>query len=527
MQVIDWGQGMESEMDAGAGAQTGMPLLEARGIVKTFGGATALGGVDLVIRPGEVHALLGANGAGKSTLIKVIAGIHRPDAGELRWMGDELQVRSLHDAFATGIAVMFQQLNVVEDLSVEQYLTLGREKLRFGLLDRRHDRLQAKAALDAVGVEIDLLRLTGTLSVAERELIEIARAVSLNAQLVIMDEPTASLGDHEVKRLFEVIRVLQGRGVAVLYVSHKLDEVLAITDRSTVLRDGLNAGGLETADATRDDLLRLMIGRQPPRQVRRARRVTDELALELTAVSTAAGLNDVNLTVGKGEIVGVYGLMGAGRTELLRAIYGLDPLTEGVMKLDGELFQPRTPRQAVQAGIGLVPEDRIREAMIHEASVAGNVTLAAPQRVTRGGLFKRRLEQEIADHAVRKIGIKVPSLNASITALSGGNQQKVIFARWLVAGTRLLLLDDPTVGVDVGAKADIYQIIRDMTTEDQTSVLVCSSELEELFLLADRIGIMHRGTVVDMVDPLGADAESVIRQSIVGTEETHVLTGRL
>lgn len=498
-------------------------LLEVRGIVKRFGGATALGGVDLRVLPGEVHALLGANGAGKSTLIKVIAGIHRPDAGDMMWAGQALQVKSLHDATTAGIAVMFQQLNVVEDLTVGQYLTLGRERTRFGVLERRHSARLAASALEAVGIEMDVNRAAGSLSVAERELIEIARAVSLDARMVIMDEPTASLGAHEVERLFEVIRLLKGKGVAVLYVSHKLDEILAITDRSTVLRDGRNAGGIETAKATKDDLLELMVGRQPPRPPARVRAVAAVPALELIDVSTSTGLRHVDLTVYKGEIMGVYGLMGAGRTELLRAIYGLDRIANGRISLEGRAFRPRSPRQAVKAGIGMVPEDRVREAIIQEGTVAANITLAAPDKVTRKGLFDRRRERRVAVEAVDTIGIKVPSVGAPITALSGGNQQKAVFGRWLVAGTRLLLLDDPTVGVDIAAKAGIYQIIREMTDKG-TTVVVCSSELEELLRLSDRVAIMHQRQVVDIVNPKDADAEKLIRQSIVGAEETHVLT---
>jgi ABC-type sugar transport system ATPase subunit len=497
-------------------------LLEARGIVKTFGGATALGGVDLTVAPGEVHALLGANGAGKSTLIKVIAGIHRPDAGELRWLGERLTVRSLHDATKAGVAVMFQQLNVVEDLSVGQYLTLGRERTYLGVLDRKHSTELAREALANLGIDMDIRRPAGSLSVAERELIEIARAVSLDARLVIMDEPTASLGEHEVQRLFQVIRLLKAKGVAILYVSHKLDEILEITDRSTVLRDGQNAGEIDTPSATKEDLLQLMVGRQLAQAQPRAREVRTEPALELVDVCTGKGLRSVSLTVRRGEILGVYGLMGAGRTELLRAVYGLDRVESGTMLLDGRPYRPRNPKQAVQAGVGLVPEDRIREAMVQAASVASNLTLAAPEKVTRRGLFDSRRERRVAAGAVGQIGIKIPSLAAPITTLSGGNQQKVVFGRWLVADTRLLLLDDPTVGVDVAAKADIYQIIRDMT-EAGTSVLVCSSELEELILLADRIAIMHQREIVDVIDPKAADAERVIRQSIVGSEETNVL----
>jgi ABC-type sugar transport system ATPase subunit len=332
-----------------------------------------------------------------------------------------------------------------------------------------------------------------------------------------MDEPTASLGEHEVAQLFEVIDRLRARGVSVVYVSHKLEEVLAITDRATVLRDGMNAGVIETSQADKDSLLRLMVGEQPPPPAPRTRAISDEPALELIDVSTSTGLRNISLRVNKGEIVGVYGLMGAGRTELLRACYGLDPIESGELRLAGKAFRPRSARSAVKAGLGLVPEDRVREAMIPDASVASNLTLSAPSRVTHGPIFDRRLERQVAQSAVSAIGIKVPSLEAPIGALSGGNQQKVVFGRWLVSQASLLLLDDPTVGVDVAAKAEIYQIIRN-ATEAGTSVLVCSSELEELLLLCDRIAILHQRRLVAITDPRAADATSVIRQAIVGVE---------
>ena len=493
----------------------GPVLLQVRQVDKAFGGAAALSGVDLTIVEGEVHALLGANGAGKSTLIKIIAGIHAADGGDLAWRGEPLVVRSLHESMAAGIAVMFQQLNVVEDLTVGEYLTLGRERSRFGVLDRRHGMQEARSALAGIGIDLDVTRPAATLSVAERELVEIARAVSLDARLVIMDEPTASLGDAEVERLFEVIRALRVNGVAVVYVSHKLDEVLAITDRCTVLRDGRNAGSIDTADATKDRLLEMMVGRHVLTVAAPRPPVTTEPMLEIQDVSTATGLRAVNLTVCAGEIVGVYGLMGAGRTELLRAVYGLDPLTSGRVRLGGTDFAPRSTHSAVRAGVGLVPEDRVREAMIPDESVAGNLTLSAPWRVVRRGVFRRSAEREIARDTVSAVGIKTPGVLAPITALSGGNQQKVVLGRWLVAGTRMLLLDDPTVGVDVAAKADIYALVKSMTA-DGTSVLICSSELEELLLLADRIAIMHRGEIVTVVDRSHADVETLIRQSIVG-----------
>jgi len=493
----------------------GTPLLEARGITKRFGGALALDEASLSLHPGEVHALLGANGAGKSTLIKVITGIHRQDAGEILFDGAVVTNRSLRDSQRAGIATMFQQLNVVEDLSVGEYLTLGREKTRFGIYQRRRGTKAARAALEQLGIDLDMRRPAATLSVAERELVEIARAVSRDARVVIMDEPTASLGGAEVERFFRVIRTLRRRDVAVLYVSHKLEEVLAITDRATVLRDGRNAGTVETAQATQDSLLDLMVGSHE-RHEPVSRTVSDEVVLSLHGVSTDGGLADISLELHRGEVLGVYGLMGAGRTELLRAIYGLDRITSGTMQVAGRAVTPASASSAVRLGLGLVPEDRVREALITDLSVAGNLTLTASRKLVRRGLYSSRRERSLAREAISRIGIKVPSIAAPITALSGGNQQKVVIGRWLVSDASILLMDDPTVGVDVAAKEEIYRLIHE-ATQVGTSVIVSSSELPELMRLADRVAIMHDRRIVDCVDTAGGDIEELIRESIIGS----------
>lgn len=491
-------------------------LLHAIAITKRFGGAAALTDVSLEIVPGEVHSLLGANGAGKSTLVKVIAGIHRADAGEIHWDGHVVHHHNLHDSMRAGIATMFQQLNVVEDLTVGQYLTLGREHTRLGLLRKSEGAVAARAALDQIGIELDPRRPAATLSVAERELVEIARAVSLDARLVIMDEPTASLGDAEVARLFEVINRLRSRDVAVLYVSHKLDEVLKISDRATVLRDGRLVGTVDARTATAESLLQLMVG-QRETLVAEIRSIEPMPLLDLCEIRTDEGLHGVDLTLNEGEVLGVYGLMGAGRTELLRAIYGLDRLTGGTMELDGRPFYPRSPADAVRAGLGLVPEDRIREALIGEGSVATNITLAAPSKVTQSGLYNGGRARRLARDSIASLGIKATSESAPIGSLSGGNQQKVVLGRWFVAGSRILLLDDPTVGVDIKAKEDIYRIIL-AATRRGTSFILCSSELDELLKLADRILVMHRGRIVNSVFRADGQAEQLIRHSIVGAD---------
>ncbi|MFV0405909.1 MAG: sugar ABC transporter ATP-binding protein [Propioniciclava sp.] len=502
-------------MTAAATSSVGEPILQVSGLVKTFGGEVALGGVDLTVGRGEVHALLGANGAGKSTLIKCVTGIHAPDAGDIVWRGSRRRFRTLRESIAAGMATMFQQLNVVEDLTVGGYLSLGREQLRRGIIDRGADTRMATAALARVGVELDVQAPMESLSVAERELVEIARAASLSAELVIMDEPTASLGEAEIERLFGVIESLRRDGVSVIYVSHKLKEVLAICQRATVLRDGQNAGSIDVAGATTDDLLKLMVGQQSPLRPKAARALSTHPLLELDAVSTAEGVSGVSLTVHEGEVVGLYGLMGSGRTEVLRAIYGQEPLTAGTMRLDGKPWAPSSARAAVRAGLGLVPEDRVREAMIPDASVAGNITMSAPATITSSGVVRAAREQAVARSVVADVGIKTAGVAAPITSLSGGNQQKVILGRWMAAGSSLLLLDDPTVGVDVAAKNEIYKIIEALVDQGH-SVLVCSSELDEIVSLCDRVAIMHQGCIVRVVQSGEGDAESLIRHAIMG-----------
>ncbi|MFV0453007.1 MAG: sugar ABC transporter ATP-binding protein [Propioniciclava sp.] len=498
-----------------AAGSAGAPILAVSGLVKTFGGEVALGGVDLDVAPGEVHALLGANGAGKSTLIKCVTGIYAPDAGQVVWRGRSHRFRSLRESIAAGMVTMFQQLNVVEDLTVGGYLSLGREQGRWGLMNGRADRAMARAALSRVGVTVDVAAPMAGLSVAERELVEIARAASMDAELVIMDEPTASLGEVEVERLFDVLNGLRAEGVAVIYVSHKLKEVLTVCQRATVLRDGRNVGTIDVAGATTDDLLELMVGTQPPLEAKPARPLGSTPLLELGAVSTAEGVHEVDLTVREGEVVGLYGLMGAGRTEVLRAIYGLEPLTGGTMRLHGRPWAPRSALQAVRAGLGLVPEDRVREAMIPDASVAQNITMSAPWAVSSQGVLSARKERALATSIVTEVGVKTAGVQAPITSLSGGNQQKVIVGRWMAAGSSLLLLDDPTVGVDVAAKNEIYSIIEGLIGQGH-AVLLCSSELDEIVALCDRIAIMHQGRIVSVVRSGDGDAESLVRQAIMG-----------
>lgn len=501
----------------------GTPLLEARAITKSFGGARALSGAHLSVLPGEVHALLGANGAGKSTLIKVINGLHRPDSGELLWDGSPLVVKTLADARGVGIATMFQHLNVPGDLTVAEYLTLGRESALATVIRPARNRSLAESSLSELGIELELSRLCNTLSVAEKELMEISRAVSQKARLVIMDEPTASLGAEEVDRLFSVVNRLRARGVAIVYVSHKLEEVLAITDRSTVLRDGATVGTVATAGCDEATLLAMMVGKYAPIEgVPTARPVQAREVLTLRDVSTSTGISNASFALHEGEILGVYGLMGAGRTELLRAIYGVDRITVGQLEVDGAPVVLRSPAHARKLGMGLVPEDRIREALIPDYSVSANLTLAAPGTTTRYGWFSRSRERQRGESAIADIGIKAPAPDASIMTLSGGNQQKVVLGRWIVAGTRILLLDDPTVGVDVPAKHEIYRQIRSLAASG-VSVILCSSELSEILHLADRIIVMHRKRVVAQVARAATDANKLERLSILGHSDTDLV----
>ena len=471
----------------------GVVQLEIEGLSKGFDGVQALKDARFSVIGGEVHALLGENGAGKSTLIKIVCGALQRDAGTIRWSGELVEFRKPADATAMGIRVIHQHLSTIDHLSVRENLTLGTERSRFGFIDRGESRERAARALEQLGADLDLDQAVGGLRIAEKQLVEIARAITLDARLLIMDEPTASLGDREAEALFDVIRLLRGNGVAVIYISHRLEEVLSLADRITVLRDGHTVGTVDAADTDRDQLVQMMVGKPPSHAVRPPVELGRTI-LEVDELCTDTGLCDVSLELRAGEILGVYGLLGSGRTELARAICGADPVRSGTISIDGQPVRLHSPRDGRHAGVGLVPEDRTAQALFAGSSVRENITSASEDLISRWGWLRSSVERKLAEEVVDDLRVRTPSIEQRVANLSGGNQQKVVLGRWLIRSPHILVLDDPTVGVDVGAKDEIYRIIGDMTSAG-TGVLFISSDLPELLALSDRLIVMHQGRV--------------------------------
>ena len=465
---------------------SGPPLLEMDGISKSYQGVRALVEASFEVRAGEVHALLGENGAGKSTLIKILAGAVAGDAGTIRLAGQEVAIGSRQDAHRLGIGVVFQHPELVGELTIADNVTLGRERSRLGFVRRRDARERTRDALRRLGVELSAQRAGAGLRTGERQLVEIARAIVSDVRLLVLDEPTASLGRREVANLFRVVRELRDEGVGVVYISHRLEEIEQIADRITVLRDGRVVATVDARATSRPELVRLMVGREMGHVFRKESHVGEHVVLEAVELGTDKGLRGVSFALREGEVLGVYGLLGSGRTELANALVAADPLVAGELRLDGRRVRLRSPSHAVRHGIGLVPEDRVGQGTFPLLSVRENVTLAG----SGSWLVRRREESRRTREIVRALAVRTASIESTVSTLSGGNQQKVVFGRWLAAGARVLVLDDPTVGVDVGAKEEIYRIVADLT-RNGTAVVLLSSELPELLGLADRLLVLR------------------------------------
>ncbi|MBL1113044.1 sugar ABC transporter ATP-binding protein [Streptomyces sp. 110] len=473
-------------------------LLECQAIVKVFPGVRALDGVGLRLTAGSVHALLGENGAGKSTLIKVLTGVHAPDSGRLLWRGGEVRPRSPLEATRTGIGVVHQERNLIPGFSVAENITLQSPPSHRGLIDRAAMTDPALRCLGELGLDLDPDRPVRELSVAQQQLVEIAKALYTESRVLLLDEPTASLSPREAERLFEVVRRLKARGTCVVFVSHKLEEVFAICDTVTVLRDG--ASVLESAplaEHTQDDVVGLMVGRAHAAAEMRPREVDTSAApvLSFDGVSTAAGHRDIGLDVRPGEIVGLYGLVGAGRSELVKAVLGLDRVTGGEIRVHGEPVRIASPRQALHRfGIGYLTENRKEEGVFLEQPIARNITVTVWKRLAKAlGFVSAREERDVAHDLVERLGIRIAGLAQNAGELSGGNQQKVSLAKWLAADTRLLIVDEPTVGVDVRTKHAFHELIWELA-RDGLPILLISSDLAEMITLADRVVVMadHR-----------------------------------
>jgi ribose transport system ATP-binding protein len=487
-------------------------FLVMTGIRKTYPGVVALAGVDFDLRESEVHVILGENGAGKSTLIKVLGGVVQPDAGEIRIDGSPARITSAADAKARGIATIHQELALVPQLSVAENLLLGQLPRRFGIVDRRALMRQAEELLDRVGATVDPLRIVGTMGVAQQQMVEIAKALSGEVRVLIMDEPTASLSGQETERLFELVRELAGRGVGVIFISHHLEEVPEIGGRVTVLRDGATVGEVP-ATTSRAELVRLMVGRTIDAQYPHEPRKPQEPLLTVEHLTRHGVFEDVSFEVHAGEVLGIAGLIGAGRTELVRSIFGADPVDDGTVTVAGKRLRHGSPRAAREVGLGLVPEDRKTQGLVLGLSVAENLGLATLDVVSHGGLIDRGAVRHRADRMVDSLGVHTPNLDVAVRTLSGGNQQKVAIGKWLLAESKVLILDEPTRGVDVGAKVEIYQLINGLTAAGGAVVLV-SSELVEVLSMSDRLLVMAEGRITGELVAARATQEKVMELAV-------------
>lgn len=474
-------------------------LLDMTGIVKTFPGVRALDGVDLDVVAGEVHCLLGQNGAGKSTLIKVLSGAHQPDEGVIAWNGEPVTISRPSDAMALGIATIYQELDLVDDLTVAENITLGHVPNTLGMVKRHTERQDARQLLARLGhANIDPNATVGSLSAAGKQIVSMARALSREVKLMIMDEPSAVLDQGEVERLFHVIRDLTAEGVAVIYISHRLEEIREIGDRVTVLKDGRTvATGLPAASTPTNEVIKLMTGRAIE-YVFPERDPQVELGAEVLAVdglTSTGAFEDVSLRVRRGEIVGLAGLVGSGRSEVLETIYGARRRTAGSVRIEARDLPAGSVAPAVNAGMGLCPEERKSQALLLDMSITQNVTLASLKRFARWMFLRRHVETAVVTEQVQMLDIRPPDPSVDSRAMSGGNQQKVVLARWLLKGCKVLLLDEPTRGVDIGARSEIYGLIRRLA-DSGVGVLLVSSEIPEVLGLSDRVVVLREGHVV-------------------------------
>ncbi|MEM9942336.1 MAG: sugar ABC transporter ATP-binding protein [Planctomycetota bacterium] len=488
-------------------------LLSITDISKSFGPTRALKGVGLEVRAGEVLALIGENGAGKSTLLKVLSGAHRADRGKMELEGKKFTPSGPYDSRNSGVAMIYQELNLAPDLSVEDNIQLGQKGIAWGLLLRSRQRAKVKEALATVGLQdLDPRSIVGEQSVATQQLIEIARAIASNAKIILFDEPTSSLPQKEVNQLFQIIETLKTRGIGMVYISHFLEEVRTVSDRYTVLRDGENVGNGNIADVSDDDIISLMVGRDVDNLFPTVEHQPGEPWFKASGIQGTRYPKNVNLELRRGEIFGVAGLVGAGRTELLRSIFGLDPMESGVIEFQGQTVGNSVPKK-MKAGFALLSEDRKNEGLAQDLSIIENITLSKLDSYTNRGWINLKRRNESAAKLMKKVEVKANSGFQSVSELSGGNQQKVAIARILHEEAEIFLMDEPTKGIDVGTKAEIYRMMGELASEGKTVVFV-SSYLPELLAVCDRIGVMARGQLRAVRDASDWTEEQIMEEAV-------------
>lgn len=472
------------------------PALEMRGIVKTYPGVTALSGVDFSVMPGEVHALVGENGAGKSTLMKILAGADTKDTGRILINGSEVNILSPQEAMRLGVSIIYQEFNLVPYMNIAENIFLGREPMSAvpGVIDFAKMYADAEKIIEELGVKLDVRSPINSLAVAQQQMVEIAKATSRKSKIIAMDEPSATLTDHELENLFNLIRRLKAEGVSIIYISHRLEEIFEIADRVTVFRDGSMVATKPVSETDREGLIKMMVGRELKDTIPKVCAELGNTALEVKDLTRAGVLRNVSFKVRRGEVLGLAGLVGAGRTEVARAIFGADPIDKGEILIDGKRVSIHSPQDAIKLGIGLVTEDRKALGLVLGMTVRENISLANLSWLSRIGFVSRKKDREAAEKYVGDLLIKTPSIEQTVQNLSGGNQQKVVLAKWLFTQSKVLIFDEPTRGIDVGAKTEIYQLMNKLA-ENGAAIIMISSELPEVLGMSDRILVMHEGAI--------------------------------
>ena len=470
------------------------------GICKSFGANKVLGGVNLHVRPGEVHALMGENGAGKSTLMNILTGIHKADAGTIMVDGKEVTFRNNKDAEEHGIAFIHQELNIWPNLSVlENLFLMNQPKTRFGTIDFKKMREMAEAKCQEIGIELPLDEIAGECSVGQQQMTEITRSLMLDAKTVIMDEPTAALTERETDRLFEVMKKLKNKGVSIIYISHRMEEVFANCDTITVMRDGQTISSRPTEETNMDQIVGDMVGRVMSEYYPARTNVPGDEIFRVEGFTQPGVFRDISFNLRKGEILGVAGLMGAGRTEIMRAIFGVDPHESGKLYFEGKEIHIKNPRDAIRHGFGFITENRKTEGLILDFSIERNIALPSEERLAQSHVINDKKEFDFSSELSKRLGVKAQDINLPASTLSGGNQQKVVIAKWVGMHPKLLILDEPTRGIDIGAKKDIYDLMNELTAKG-VSIIMVSSELPEVIGMSDRILVIHEGRAAGIVE---------------------------
>ncbi|TYP53339.1 sugar ABC transporter ATP-binding protein [Thermosediminibacter litoriperuensis] len=485
-------------------------ILEMRNISKDFPGIRALNRVNLYIKPGEVHVLVGENGAGKSTLMKILTGVYSKDEGEIIFKGEKIDIKNPKEAQNIGISIIYQELNLVPQLSIAENIFLGREPLNGnGLIDWKNMYKNTEELLKRLNLNLDPRVKVKNLGIAQQQMIEIAKALSFKSELIIMDEPTSALAEKEIEQLFKVINQLKNSGVSIIYISHRLEEIKKIGDRLTVLRDGTYIGTYEVNSLNLDKIIQLMVGRKIEEKFPKEIATISEKVLEVKNINRGGILKNISFCLRKGEVLGLFGLMGAGRTELARAIFGADPIDSGEIYINGVKVNINSPLEAIKHGIGLLPEDRKMQGLIQIMSITSNITLPSLNNFIKRFFINKKLEKCTTAEYIKKLNIKTPSPLREVRYLSGGNQQKVVLAKWLCANVQVLIFDEPTRGIDVGAKVEIYKLINQLVREGK-AVLLISSELPEILGMSDRILVMHEGEITGELLRQDASEEKIL-----------------